>query len=119
MKLTFLVGLAVALAALFGTLRPGLAAEPRYEPVDVFIQPAQPPGINAAILPPGTYYAVQPDGVRLSGIIHAPGISGYAVLSRPRPDLPPRTDILKHNPGLRFVPVDPKLPGTTQARPSR
>ncbi|MEZ0276030.1 MAG: hypothetical protein ACAH88_14075 [Roseimicrobium sp.] len=119
MKLASFIGLAVALAALVGTLRPGLAAEPRYVPVDVFAQPAQPPGTAAAILPPGTYYAVQPDGVRLSGIIHAPGISGYAMLSRPQPAPSPRTHVLQHNPGLRFVPVDPQLQGITQARPSR
>lgn len=120
MKLASFTGLAVAFSALVGTLRLGLAAEPRYVPVDVFVTPVPTaPGTTAAILPPGTYHAVRQDGVKLSGLIHSPDVSKFPMLSREPRASWPQVKTPAHNPGLRFVPVDPQPQGVTQVRPSR
>ena len=107
----------IALAALVGPQRPARATEPRYKPVDAYVTPVLPnPGTTAAILPPGTYHAVQADGIRLSGLIHLPDVRAYSMPARPPATFPSRQDVLKSNPGLRFVPVQPQPEG--QARPS-
>ena len=100
-----LICLAVASVALVATIRVSVAAEP----VDVFVipVPTTPQGTNAAILSPGTYFAERSDGVRLSGWVHSPDTSRFPMLKMaPYPSpLAQHRHILKHHPGLRFVPA--------------
>ncbi|QIF03757.1 hypothetical protein [Roseimicrobium sp. ORNL1] len=78
------------------------------EPVDAFVTPVPAPsqGTGAAILPPGTYHAVTPDGVRLSGWVHSPDTSRFPTLKK-APSPPQKAKMPQRDPQLRFVPVEP------------
>jgi hypothetical protein len=76
--------------------------------------PAASPGTSAAILPPGTYFAERPNGIRLSGWVHSPDASRFPMLKK-RPSIPPSVKIPQRDPQLRFVPVETRA-GTVTNR---
>lgn len=113
MKLAFFIGLALAMTAAGFAIKTTHAAEP----VDAFVIPVPGnPGTSAAILPPGTYHAVQSNGVRLSGWVHSPDASRFPMLNR-APSTPPNLTMPQRDPQLRFVPVQPQFP--TLLRPGK
>ncbi|RBP44297.1 hypothetical protein DES53_104116 [Roseimicrobium gellanilyticum] len=114
MKLVSFIGLAVFMTAVVISIRASMAAEP----VDAYVTPVPttPQGTSAAILPPGTYHAVTPGGVRLSGWVHSPYASQFPMPTK-TPSASPKAKMPQRDPGLRFVPVQPQFP--TLVRPGK